>query len=316
MVTGKEKVEGEGSGHERTILWDDDQTKFMLGWFIDYIKEQHVGFKMRKPNHFKCAEALNRQFNMGVTGTQVGRHLRHYKGNWKFIATALSKSGNTFDTTRSMVIISESEKATLKDRARRLFSKPIKFFNEIQELFVNSSADGSLAMDADTCMENTQPDDDNEYDDDVCNDFSNYTQPEVDLGYDSDTIPSPVVPSQVGEQGTSNSGVKRPWRAKSPTKRDVRPWSCMSKIGEDINNTLVELRNELKLPPPPPPMLSNSDVALWQRLENMTITTDPKLLVGTFLASNEQKGMCGFLSASAEITFQSWVFKFLSDSGL
>jgi hypothetical protein len=48
----------------------------------------------------------------------------------------------------------------------------------------------------------------------------------------------------------------------------------------------------------------------------MTITTDQKLLVGTFLASNEQKGMCGFLSASAEITFQSWVFKFLSDSGL
>jgi hypothetical protein len=83
----------------------------MLGWFIDYIKEQHAGFKLRKPHHFKCAEALNRQFNMGVIGTQVERHFRHYKENWKFIATALSKSGNTF-ATRSMVIISESEKAT------------------------------------------------------------------------------------------------------------------------------------------------------------------------------------------------------------
>jgi hypothetical protein len=90
----------------------------------------------------------------------------------------------------------------------------------------------------------------------------------------------------------------------------------MSKIGEDISNTLVELCNELKQPPPPPHMPSNSDVALWQRLENMTITTDQKLLVGTFLASNEQKGIYGFLSASTEITFQSWVFKFLSDSGL
>ncbi|OEL26993.1 hypothetical protein BAE44_0011988 [Dichanthelium oligosanthes] len=99
-----------------------------------------------------------------------------------------------------MVIISESEKSTLKDRARKLLSKPIKFFNEMKELF-------------------------------------------------------------------------------------------------------------------PPPMPSNSDVALWQRLEKMTITTDQKLLVGTFLASNEQKGMRDFLSASAEITFQSWVFKFLSDSG-
>jgi hypothetical protein len=127
----------------------------MLGWFIDYIKEQHPGFKIRKPHHFKCAEALNRKFNMRVTGTQVERHLRHYKKNWKFVATALSKSGNTFDTTRSMVIISESEKATLKDRARRLFSKPIKFFNEIQELFIESSADGSLAMDTNSCMDNT-----------------------------------------------------------------------------------------------------------------------------------------------------------------
>jgi hypothetical protein len=147
---------------------------------------------------------------MGVTGTRVGRHLRHYKENWKFIATALSKSGNTFDTKRSMVIISESEKATLKDRARRLFSKPIKFFNEIQELFINSSADGSLVMDANSCIENTQPDDDNEYDDNVCNDFSNCTQSEVDLGYNFDTIPSPTVPSQLGEQGSSSSGVKCP----------------------------------------------------------------------------------------------------------
>jgi len=321
MGKGKEKVEGEASTRERTILWDEDQTKFMLGWFIDFIKEQHAGFKVKKQHHFKCAEALNRQFNMGVTTIQVERHFRHYKENWKFVATALSKSGNTFDTGRSMVIISESEKSTLKDRARRLLCKPIKFFNEMQDLFSDSSADGSLAMDAITCMDNNQPDDDNDYDDDMCNDFSNYTQPQVDLGDDSDTIPSPThapptIPSQVGEQSSSSSGVKRPRGVKSPAKRDVRPRSRMAKIGEEINTTLVELHNELKQPPPPPPMPSNSDVALWQRLEKMILTTDQKLLVGTFLASNEQKGMRGFLSASAEITFQSWVFKFLSDSGL
>jgi hypothetical protein len=38
----------------------------------------------------------------------------HYKEKWKFVVAALSKSGNTFDTTRSMVVISESEKANLK----------------------------------------------------------------------------------------------------------------------------------------------------------------------------------------------------------
>jgi hypothetical protein len=37
MAKGKEKVEGDGSARERTITWDEDQTKFMLGWFIDYI---------------------------------------------------------------------------------------------------------------------------------------------------------------------------------------------------------------------------------------------------------------------------------------
>jgi hypothetical protein len=48
MVKGKEKDEGDGTTRERTILWDEDQTKFMLGWFIDYIKEQHAGFKIKK----------------------------------------------------------------------------------------------------------------------------------------------------------------------------------------------------------------------------------------------------------------------------
>jgi hypothetical protein len=64
----------------------------------------------------------------------------------------------------------------VQDRVRRLLTKPIKFFNEMQELFQNSSADGSLAMDANTCMNDTQDDEDNDYDDDICNDFSNYAQ--------------------------------------------------------------------------------------------------------------------------------------------
>jgi hypothetical protein len=36
MSKGKEKI-------ERTIVWDEDQSKFMLGWFTDFIKEQHDG---------------------------------------------------------------------------------------------------------------------------------------------------------------------------------------------------------------------------------------------------------------------------------
>ncbi|PUZ69243.1 hypothetical protein GQ55_2G092600 [Panicum hallii var. hallii] len=289
MVKGKEKDEGDGTTRERTILWDEDQTKYMLGWFIDYIKEQH-------------AEVLNRQFNMGVTATQVERHFRHYKENWKFIRTALSKSGNTFGTSRSMVIISESEKANLQVRARRLLSKPIKFFNEMQDLFLNSSADGSLAMEANTCLNETQADEDNDYDDDLCNELSSYAPPEDNLGDDSDTLPSPII-KRLRSEGKAQ-------------KRDVRPKSRMSRVGDAITTTLVELQNEIKKPPPPPPSMRSSDDILWQRLENMTLTTDQKLMVGTFLASKEQKGMRSFLSGSSEITFQSWVFKFLSDLGM
>ena len=185
----------------------------------------------------------------------------------------------------------------------------------MQELFLDSSADGSLAMDAATCMNETQPTDDNG--DDMCNDVSNYAQLEDDLGDDSDTLPSPKIPSQVFEQSSSSSGIKRPRGDDIPAKRDVRPRSRMAKIGDEINATLMDLRTELKQPPPPPVIPSlNFDVELWQRLEKMTLTTDQKLIVGTFLASKDQKGMHGFLSASAETTFQSWVFKFLSDSSL
>jgi hypothetical protein len=99
-------------------------------------------------------------------------------------------------------------------RARRLLSKPIKFFNEMQDLFLNSSADGSLAMDANTCLNETQDDKDNDYDDDICNELSSYAPPEDNLGDDSDTLPSPIsgqpsMASQVAEQSSSSSEVKR-----------------------------------------------------------------------------------------------------------
>jgi hypothetical protein len=138
-------------------------------------------------------------------------------------------------------------------------------------------------MDATTCLNDSQRVDDN--DNDMCNDVSNYGQPEDDLGDDSGTLPSPKIPSQVIEQSSSSSEIKRPRGDFIAIKRDVRPWSRMTKIGDEINTTLMDLRNELKQPPPPPviPYL-NSDAELWQRLEKMTLTTDQKLIVGTFLS--------------------------------
>lgn len=111
---GKGKVETEGSSRERSISWDDEQTKFMLDWYIEYKKDQHANFIWKSQHHMKCADALNKEFAMGVTSAQVTRHYRHYKENWKIVETALNKSGNGFDAIKCKLTISESEKATLK----------------------------------------------------------------------------------------------------------------------------------------------------------------------------------------------------------
>lgn len=62
---GKGKVDGDGPSLTRTVNWDDDQIKFMLDWCIDYMKNQHAGFKFKKQHHMKCADALNKEFAMG-----------------------------------------------------------------------------------------------------------------------------------------------------------------------------------------------------------------------------------------------------------
>jgi hypothetical protein len=140
----------------------------------------------------------------------------------------------------------------------------------------------------------------------MCNDLSNYAQPQDDLGDDSDTLPSPIsgqrsMTSQMGEQSSSSSLLKCLRVESKPTKRNVRPKSRISLIGDTITTTLVDLQNEIKKPSPPPPPMHNSDDILWERLENMTLTTNQKLMVGTFLAPKEQKGLCGFLLASVEV---------------
>lgn len=186
----------------------------------------------------------------------------------------------------------------------------------MQELFSESSAHGSLAMDAFGTM-NDKADSDGS--DDFNNDFSSYAAPEDMLGDDSDTLPSPFADpscnqsSPGGENSSSSSGVKRTRDIKSAMKRRVRQKTRMGQTNDEICSTLQELKQALAAPPPPPPPPPcDPHVVLWHRLEAMTITTDQKLSVGTYLATKERKDLRGFLCASSETTFQTWVFKFLS----
>nr|TKV96204.1 hypothetical protein SEVIR_9G414566v2 [Setaria viridis] len=139
MAKGKAKADTFASTHRG--LWYEDQTKYMLEWCMEYLKKQHTGFKFKKAHLMLCANDLNKKFAMGVTVDQVDRHYRYHKENWKYIATALSNSGNTFDETRCMVKLFALN--LTQDRARCLLAKPIKLFNEMRELFIGSNADGS-----------------------------------------------------------------------------------------------------------------------------------------------------------------------------
>ncbi|CAO2209878.1 unnamed protein product [Urochloa humidicola] len=312
MAKGKGKVDGDGTSRERTINWDDGQTKFMLDWCIDYMKNQHAGFRFKKQHHMKCADALNKEFAMGVTVAQVDRHFRHYKENWKYVSKALNNSGNGFDSTRCMVTVSESEKANLNDRARRLLSKPIKFFYEMQELFMGTNADGSLATDQDTCMNDY--DDSGSDDSQGLNDMSGYAAPEDLTGDDSDTLPSPMSHKVGGESSasTSQAGTKRPRGAKSPSKKSKKPKSRFAESTEQLNSTLVLLQKFLSAPAPQVPLPPNPHASLWERLEAMTITTDDKITIGQYLAHKDREGLRDFLSSSSDTTLQTWVYKFLT----
>jgi hypothetical protein len=180
----------------------------------------------------------------------------------------------------------------------------------MQELFSGSSADGSLAMDAFVCMNDKADSDDS----DEFNDMSNYSPPEDVVAEDSDTLPSPLHKSSPStDKASSSSGIKRPRGIKSPAKRGVKPKTRMGQTADDISTTLQASKEALTSPPPPPPPpTSDPHARLWERLEEMRITTDQKLMVGTFLASKDQKGLRGFLCSSSETTFQTWVYKFLS----
>jgi hypothetical protein len=113
MGKGRVMAEAFPLSCQRNITWHEDQTRFLLEWCIDYKKKQHLGFKFRKPQFMLVADALNKQFAMGVTVGQVDRHFRYHKENWNFVSKALRNSGNTFDHVRCLVKISESEKSTL-----------------------------------------------------------------------------------------------------------------------------------------------------------------------------------------------------------
>lgn len=46
---------------------------------------------------------------------------------------------------------------------------------------------------------------------------------------------------------------------------------------------------------------------------NDSITTDDKITIGQYVAHNERKGLCDWLSSASDKTLQTWMYKFLTD---
>nr|CAB3484965.1 unnamed protein product [Digitaria exilis] len=277
-VKGKGKEDVDGPARERTITWDEENTKFMLDW--------------------------------------------DYKERWGIIAKALSKSGNSFDHVKCKLTISESEKSELSDRARRLLAKPIKFYHEMEELFVGSSADGSLAMDQETCLNDDGNSSDNS-ESEWMNDTTCYAQ-HVDLaGDDSDTLPEikghkkglfSIASGDDSSSSMPHAGKKRP-RGKFPSKKPQKSRSRFAEATKEINTTMKAIVQALAEPPPPPPLPTpqpgGAHASLWKKIEALPINTEDKVSIGVYLARPEQEGMRDFLSASSDNTLETWVYKFL-----
>ena len=146
-------------------------------------------------------------------------------------------------------------------RARCLLAKPIKFFNEMRELFIGSNADGSLALDQNTCMDAVDGSDSD--DSRELFDLNTYTQPEDLEGEDSDTLPTPTRHATVDNtsSSTSQASKKCPKANNSPTKKPKKNYFTNST--DEISATMKSLRETLAATAPPPmPQPTNPHAAL------------------------------------------------------
>jgi hypothetical protein len=87
----------DAGSRQKYKTWTDDNTEFMLQWYIDYLKEKPATSAWKQHHHHMCAEALNARFGIGATTQQVDRHFRAFKEKWNWIKLAMDKSGYGFD---------------------------------------------------------------------------------------------------------------------------------------------------------------------------------------------------------------------------
>ncbi|WVZ78615.1 hypothetical protein U9M48_026298, partial [Paspalum notatum var. saurae] len=289
--------------------WSDEETKFMLEWYIGVQKDKPTTFSWKQSYHLQCADALNERFGNGVTRNQVHRHFKACKERWSWTASARAKSGYGFDATTHKFIIDLSEKDLKKFGPTKYnyLTRPIKFFNLLEELFLNSSlADGSLALDQSTV---NVPSDSDESE--GVKELENYQMTGDDGGVDSDTIPrhSPSTEGTICSKKRKRVPSKNAWKGKR----------CRGNMNDEVSSSIMRLCDALMCANPAATVQNNvireepsdPNASLWKRIDDLVITETDKIAIATYLSQPNQEKLCGFLKAASDKTFQTWVMEFI-----
>ncbi|KAL6598515.1 hypothetical protein ACP70R_046214 [Stipagrostis hirtigluma subsp. patula] len=267
---------------------------------------------------------------------QVHRHFRRHRDTWGLVAKHLNESGNGWDDNTKTLILSQSTLNGLSANDRGILTKPIQFFDKLQELFSGSTADGSFMQDACTAAEL-----DNDGFDKfaMMNDMPGYDETKVPQGEDSDKLESDsddcqevaAVAATSSQVSSSNIGTLKPNMksfkrvgkktvpaAHSNKASKSRPSSVVHDNNETdvlLTTTLVGIKDTLAKPiqtvAPPDP-----NGPLWEMLKTIALPPDDKMAVGMYLCKPEFQIHRSFLISMGQEYLERWVYKHLSGGDL
>lgn len=247
----------------------------------------------------------------------------------------MNESGGGWDESTKMVTVSQVTMAELSANGRGILSKPIQFFDKLQELFSGSTADGSFMQDPATAAEADQDGTDVH---DMMNNMANYDKADDLHGQDSDKLESDsddcqevaaltatssqVSSSSVKTMKTKKMNFKRVGKSNAlpPTARIGRASKSNTKpspacAGDDtdveLTNTLKSIQHNLAKPVQVAP-LSDPNAPLWDMLKKIALTAEDRLTVGLHLCKPQFQVHRSFLINMGQEYLERWVLKHLS----
>ncbi|KAL6638731.1 hypothetical protein ACP70R_023590 [Stipagrostis hirtigluma subsp. patula] len=262
--------------------------------------------------------------------------IRH-KDTWALVARHMNESGGGWDDDKKMLLLSESTLANLSVNDRGILSKPIQFFDKLQELFSGCSADGTFMQDPSTAGDDSDLDTNALDNMDDMFAYGDSKDPELlddsdKLSSDSDDCKEVAAMSASASQVSSSSAAALKPNKKSfkkigkqktlPPSHNGKASKSRSKAApasqddddQDvlITSTLIGIKQSLEKPiqvaAPPDP-----NAPLWEMLKNIpTLTADDRMTVGLHLCKPEFQVHRNFLVSMGMEYLERWVYKHLS----